>query len=300
MAGRTADHDRLLKTYRYLRIGMIGVVLALAVSILIERSAVDCWQSSVSSYYYTPVRAILVGSVMAIGVSLIVIKGDGRWEDIFFNFAGIMAPAVAVIPTASVGTCWSVEPQTQPRNAAGEWAEWAQANIDNNTKALLIAGFAGLVTGAVLAMVSEKSILGPVRAGVPEMRIGLLVTFGLLVLITAGYLWWDDFSSRAHGLSAVAMFVFLGLGIASNAHQRRERPGRRWFMLAYAAIVAAMAISGLVIGFFPGDWDHRILILETVEIALFAAFWAVQTYEHWNDTGLPPVEVDTARTPAGV
>jgi hypothetical protein len=41
----------VIKAYRYLRIGMIGAVLLLAVSILIERSKVDCWQRSISAYY---------------------------------------------------------------------------------------------------------------------------------------------------------------------------------------------------------------------------------------------------------
>ena len=51
-------HD-VIKTYRYLRIGMIGAVVLLAASIGIERSKVDCWQTSISAYYYTPARAVL-------------------------------------------------------------------------------------------------------------------------------------------------------------------------------------------------------------------------------------------------
>lgn len=39
-----------IKTYRYLRIGMIGAVFLLAASIGIERSKVDCWQTSISAY----------------------------------------------------------------------------------------------------------------------------------------------------------------------------------------------------------------------------------------------------------
>jgi hypothetical protein len=64
-----------IKTYRYLRRGMIGAVVLLAVSIAIERSKVDCWQTSISAHYYTPVRAIFVGSMIAVGLSLVVYKG---------------------------------------------------------------------------------------------------------------------------------------------------------------------------------------------------------------------------------
>ena len=45
MARRTAEplkSQDAIKTYRYLRIGMIGAVVLLAASIAIERSKVDC------------------------------------------------------------------------------------------------------------------------------------------------------------------------------------------------------------------------------------------------------------------
>lgn len=51
---------------------MVGAVLLLAASIAIERSKVDCWQTSISAYYYTPARAIFVGGLMVIGFALIV------------------------------------------------------------------------------------------------------------------------------------------------------------------------------------------------------------------------------------
>ena len=45
--------DPAIQTYRYLRLGLVGGVVLLAASILIERAEVDCWQTSVSGYYYT-------------------------------------------------------------------------------------------------------------------------------------------------------------------------------------------------------------------------------------------------------
>jgi hypothetical protein len=110
-------------TYRYLRLGMVGVVLLLGVSILIERWQVDCWQTSVSAYYYTPVRAVFVGGLMAIALALIVIKGSTTWEDATLNAAGMLAPVVAVVPTADVGRCWSVAPGPSPVGTDGRLAE---------------------------------------------------------------------------------------------------------------------------------------------------------------------------------
>ncbi|MDP8988060.1 MAG: hypothetical protein M3N11_06900, partial [Actinomycetota bacterium] len=82
-----------------------------AASIAIEYAAADCWQASISAYYYTPVRGIFVGAIIAVGFSLIVIKGRGMLEDTALNFAGIFAPIVAVAPTTNVGNCWSLKPQ---------------------------------------------------------------------------------------------------------------------------------------------------------------------------------------------
>jgi hypothetical protein len=111
----------VIKTYRYLRLGMVGAVVLLAASIGIERSKVGCWQTSISAYYYTPVRAIFVGSLMAVGLSLIVYKGRGRGEDLCLNFAGMLAPVVAIVPTKNVGTCWSIEPRPSPVKPTARW-----------------------------------------------------------------------------------------------------------------------------------------------------------------------------------
>ena len=284
---RSIDRDDLpLKTYRYLRIAMSGAVLTLTVSIVIERLNVSCWQTSVSGYYYTPVRAIFVGALMAIGANLIVIKGGTTWEDIFFNFAGVMAPAVAVLPTTNVGRCWSVDPPSSPVDTNGNLAAWVVGNIENNTRSLLIAGFIGLAVAALIAMISDRAILGPARVGTAPLRWGLLATGFLLVAILALHLYWNNFATKAHGFSALIMFVFLGAGILSNALQRRNRDDRRTYMIAYFSIVGAMALAGLLLLPVFDEWDHRTLVLEAIEVALFLVFWLFQTNELWNETSL--------------
>jgi hypothetical protein len=45
------EGERAQKTYRYLRIGLIGAAVLLAVSVLIERVMVQCWQGAMSGYY---------------------------------------------------------------------------------------------------------------------------------------------------------------------------------------------------------------------------------------------------------
>ena len=86
------------KTYRYLRIGMLVVVLTLGYSVLQERRASGCWLGSISGYYYTPVGPVFVGMMVAVALALVVIKGR-MVEDVFLTLAGFMAPVVAFLPT---------------------------------------------------------------------------------------------------------------------------------------------------------------------------------------------------------
>src|SRR5680860_326649 len=104
------EDDFVRKTYRYLRIGLLFSVLMLGISIVVERVMIECWQTSISGYYYTPVRAVFVSSLVVTGVAMIAIKGQGV-EDLMLNIAGMLAPVVAFVPTQNVSEgCWSSPP----------------------------------------------------------------------------------------------------------------------------------------------------------------------------------------------
>jgi hypothetical protein len=282
-----------IKTYRYLRIGLIGAVVLLAVSIAIERSKVDCWQTSISAYYYTPVRAIFVGTMIAVGLSLIVYKGRSNVEDGCLNFAGMLAPAVAVAPTTDVGRCWSVAPSPLPVNDDGSLADWVVTNIDNNIYALLIAGGIGLGVAAIIAMAVNRSVRAPIDVGERGTRVSLAVT--ALVLLLGWWLIqnWDDFNTRAHGFAAVLMFVFLIGAIVAKAIEHWDEREKVWFWV-YAAVAALMVLGGILIPTTRVFDDHTVFALEAYEIAFFAFYWIVQTVENWNEKviGTVPVQAD--------
>jgi hypothetical protein len=256
-----------LKTYRYLRIGMVGAVVLLATSILLERSKVDCWQTSVSAYYYTPVRAIFVGCLMAVGLALIVYKGRYPGEDPFLNFAGMLAPVVAIAPTTDVGSCWSVQPEQRPVTADGSLAPWVVDNIDNNFNALLIAGTVGLFVavfvGVVLARREQKGvsdILDP-KTRATTMTIGASGIVLLVAWLLSRY--WNDFDTRAHGYAAVGMFALLIGAIIAVAVGHWEKRDK-WFWRY--AVVALLMLLGVL--FFPATrvaGDHTVLWLEAYE-----------------------------------
>jgi hypothetical protein len=95
--------DARLVSYLTLRkfIGLIGILLPFAlviIHILLARQAE--MQGSMSGYYYTDVRGVLVGSLCAIGVFLFAYRGYDAWDDILTNAAGVFAIGVALFPTA--------------------------------------------------------------------------------------------------------------------------------------------------------------------------------------------------------
>lgn len=278
-------HD-VIKTYRYLRIGMIGAVVLLAASILIERSKVDCWQTSISAYYYTPVRAIFVGTLIAVGLALIVYKGRTDWEDVSLNFAGMFAPVVAVAPTTDVGNCWSIPPSPLPVTEDGSLSAWVVTNIDNNFYALLIAGGVGLAVAAGVAMLVGRSVRAPLVVGERGTRVSLAVT-GLVLLFGWWLIQnWDGFTTHAHGYAAVLMFVFLVAAILAKVVEYWNDRDRPWFRV-YVAVAALMILGGILIPTTRIFEDHTVFALEAYEITFFAVYWIVQTAENWNETVRP-------------
>src|SRR5215471_3051737 len=97
--------DQGLISYKTLRraVGCIGIslpfVLAIVNMLLVSKLIL---QGSVSGYYYTGVRGVLVGSLCAIGVFLFAYHGYNDWDDRLTNAAGVFAIGVALFPTAPV------------------------------------------------------------------------------------------------------------------------------------------------------------------------------------------------------
>jgi hypothetical protein len=273
-----------VKTYRYLRISMVGAVVLLGVSILIERSELSCWQTSVSAYYYTPARAVFVGVLMAIGLCLIVIKGSTAWEDATLNAAGMLAPVVAVVPTTDVGECWSQSPgrlpgrrRRQPRRLGDrEHRQQHHGAVDHRHRR------AGGRRDHRQHRHEQRQ--GGRRGGRRRHAAGAGGGDGVPARRRGLFVLWDDFNTRAHGIAAVLMFFFLALAVGGNAWDRRGGPAPRTYFWLYASIAAAMVIAPAIMFPLGSGWRHMVLALEATEIALFAVFWLVQTREHWDET----------------
>jgi hypothetical protein len=270
-------NTHIVKTYRYLRIAMVSLVVALGVSVaheMIEKEG-KCFQTSISAYWYTPAQAIFVGTLIAIGVCLIALKGNTEWEDIFLNVAGMLAPFVALVPTPGPGKCQTVKVDALERTAA----------VENNVTALLAVGLLGVVLALAFAVRSR----GTQRT--TQFGIGV----SALVIVGAAIWFWtdlDSFIEYAHYTAALTMFGFIILVVAWNAWQfARQNTDdvttieRREYATNRYAIVAALMVGSLVLmGGYAKlfEWDHAVLWIEGVLITLFATFWVLQTKELWG------------------
>ena len=284
-AARRMRADANIKaSYRYLRLSVVVLVITLAVSLLIEMTAGRTrWLGSISAYYWTPVHAVFIGALFAMGASFVALKGRDSIEDMSFNLAGVLAPVVALVPTRRPGglceRCHPVEVD-------------AAALVRNNVPALGIALFVTIVVAYVIARLDNRR-----RPSIPTAAwVGLGLGAALLV---GGVVWYvagrRSFHDHAHLTAAAAMFVAIWCAVMVNAGLPRRllerlygwlgeeipEPSRPGFLLTYRILAVCMAVSPLIL--FSGR-DHQIFVVEALEILPFGVFWALQTAEGW-DTG---------------
>jgi hypothetical protein len=272
MSGIAGERPRFIKTYRYLRVAMIGVVIVLAAALARQLWA-DSWDlhPSISAYYYTPVQAVFVSALVVIGVCMVVLKGNTPWEDTFLNLAGMLAPIVAFVPTPAVNACTA---------SAGVPAGTA-ANITNNMFALLVGGLAGLVATYLIARAEHDSLAArrPVGAG-------LLIAAAFWAAATAWFVWGrESFDCGAHYTAAITMFVFIITVVAWNAWGAAGENLAGAARTSYGMLAPLMILSAVVLGFLT--WreliSNGVFWIEAALITEFAIFWIIQSRELWVD-----------------
>jgi hypothetical protein len=269
-----------VKTYRYLRLALVGLVVLLFASLALEWAAVghECVQPTISAYWHTPVRGVLVGVLVTMGICLIALKGSTDAEDVLLNLAGLLAPGVAFIPTTAFTSCISVP------GSAGD----VTASVANNMQSLFVLG----IVAVVLALVIVVRERGSVASLSGWDRVGLAMGFAA----TAGGATWfyvsrPTFVEHGHNVAAVPMFLAIVAAVWVNArdvqrtaeHTAGLRRVRGRYVALYRSISVAMAATlALAVVGHLADWTYALLVVEVLLITLFGAFWVIQTRELWN------------------
>jgi hypothetical protein len=281
-------------TYRYVRVGLVALVAFLLVSLVLTWDS-SCLQGSISAFFYTRTHAVFVATLCAAGICLIAYKGSRIGEDALLNFAGFMAFVVALVPTDSGGLC-------QP------WLPTVAdpfGGVANN----IVALFAAAATGAALylglsrwrAPQAAPTASGPdcTAAATGWKKLATAILHGekylpaiLFIIAIAGapLLLWDWFMQRAHVIAAVALFLSITLVAVYHACYARAAVRQRLTRF-YATIAALMLITvGLAIVFLYLQVPYAVITVEGLLILLFGVFWAVQTWDVWDEADRYPAD----------
>lgn len=286
------------KSYRYLRIAMIGVLFALAASVFYQSSQQGSFLASVSAYYYTSAQGVFVGALIGLGVSMIALQGMNDAENLFLNLGGMFAIVVAIVPTdrgpdfdTAVQACRKSGGTLLTHRASNTLdcptvhalQEAARANVENNMAALLIVGGLALILAAVILAKSRNDGAGTAgrKWAFAGLSAAVLLWAGGLIALAVSVNW---LAGNAHYIAAGCLGLCILVVVEANAYRRQER-GRRTNAVnllsayRYTWIGAVMLVGAGVLIWL---WQAGVISLFWVEISvalMFILFWTVQTLE---------------------
>ncbi len=273
-------------TYRYLRGGMVVIIVLLFAAVLINSIPTDCWQGSISAYYYTAARNVFAAALCCLGIMLIVYKGSNDTEDVLLNLAGTLAFFVAFVPAKmpEPGGCQLILPTADEKLSA----------INNNVGATIVALIVAAAILAFVYVVDKQSHSDTTQWG---NRLRILSAVILACFVAAFFFAPKLFEATAHYAAAIIIFtiivavVFINAYLVSNQDEQDPKTRERyrncyrfigWMMLGSLLGAVAFATMGWLSQ--RDAWSIPVFALETILLIEFALFWAFQTVELWNHT----------------
>lgn len=273
--------DAARLTYRYLRVSVAVMGLLLFVGIGLDASSGGERFGSISGYFYSPVRSLFVGALVAIGPALVAIKGRPGWEDMLLDLAGMVIPVVALVPAPrdlGQAVCGAGIERCVPPDLVGA--------VVNNVTALAVMGVPLLVFAW---WTGRRALGGPALPGL------LTATGAYLMLVVWFWAWRQTFLVAAHDVAAIAFFLLTaavawinGRGVQTRTTARVLTPMH--YAHAYRVIAAVMvttlvaAVAGWALG-SAGAWTPPfgwVFVVESMLLAAFIMFWLLQTAENWD------------------
>lgn len=257
------DGGVALDTYRFLRGGMVVMVVMLGGALAVERWHATCWQTSISAYYFTTAHTVFLGVLYAIGALLIVYQGTGDTENTLLNLAGVLAFVIATVPTTRpVLLCGSGDPVAD--------TVWPAVLLNIWTVAV------------VLALSRVASWLLFRRNARPRDTVGVAAVWlqravlgvGVAVLAIAP----DWFRANAHGVAATLMFAAIVLTVLNTTFGTHTATYRLIYQVI-SVIMAGTLVATVAVHLLLDNFNHTVLVVEAALILEFAVYWVVQTVE---------------------
>lgn len=280
----TSASTSLERTYRYLRLSLVGVVVLISVSIASYISQHGPL-GSISASYYTDAGPIFVGGVFAVALALLALSGHS-FGQVSLDLAAIVAPVIAIVPAPIFAgdvpglavDCGDAVAPCVPVPFIGA--------VHNGMIALIATGVVGWITALVVLAIQHS---------LTRRTAAALAISGAIIAATAAWfvLAPGSFLRGAHVVAAASFFLFIALAALASAVDARGS-GRPGYAIAYFVIAGAITLDlllllGVVIAGTagaaipePGGYS-LVFIGEAVALGLFATFWIVQTVETWRD-----------------
>jgi hypothetical protein len=288
-----------LAVYRNVRIGLSLTAVMLTASILIQSLHVThvqdppkkiCFQSQLSEYFYTTAHSIFVGSLLILAALFFVYRSTTDTENALLQIAGVAALTAALVP--------------EDRKYLKECTIYIPKEVDVSTviRVNLVAVVVALVVAWFITLFQHKhkrkDARGkPIRqkksSGGNSARCILrtVVVLGVVAICIPGAP-----LQLAHGVAGLLLLVsFIATAFVTAFIARREhRPPKRkvwvhcfyrWFYLGWAIFMALTLIGILLILVCHGEYlgDVGGTILESAITLQFCAYWAVQTFDLWDE-----------------
>ncbi|MWV50667.1 hypothetical protein GRS96_15440 [Rathayibacter sp. VKM Ac-2803] len=270
------------RTYRYVRVSLCAAVLLLGVGVVWHLIALGPLRS-ISAAYYTPARSVFVGALVAVAVALVVLAGRSVRRYLLL-LAGMIAPIIALVPV----------PLDAGELPGAGCADGAARCLPAGTVDEVAVGMLAYLTVSAAVLAASVVFLALDRS----LDRWAVLRCGIAALLLAAVGLWStqpSFGLVAHYAAAGAFFVLIaavaGIHAAEVGAEGVTGPGSPVvYARCYAALAALIALVEVLLIALVATGsgasllgDQWLLIGEAAALALFAAFWVLQTVENWDE-----------------
>lgn len=300
--GAEQSDDVARETYRTLRLMLVTLPVLLLVGSLLILLTTGEVETSISAYYFGPIRDIFVGAMVGIAVCLVVYRGSSAFEDHILNVAGFYAVFVALVPADLSKTIEELGAETPVSDALQEEPSVGSLDVaaatvqELSVEPLRISAGAALLVALMFVYVLRRArrFPAPEVAAEPRAHVAFWVVNALGVAF-AGLVAWRVVEGAAfdwvHSGAAVLLIVSLAIAVASHLWPgffgAEDHPSYRstairglTYRSAYAVILVLMVAGAGVVALVAGE--YRVIAVEWLEVALFAVFWVLETARTWT------------------
>ena len=273
--GVRADVSYQVRSYRYLRIGIIGLLVALGAGVVYQRVQPNCGLGSVSAYFYTPARSVFVAGLVGLGVCMIALRGMNLAEDIFLNIGGIFAFLVAFFPVSG-GSGLCQDPDTR-----------VSASVQDNVAALLIVGILAIAVAFTFLAIGWQGREEAHRRWALVEGIVALALWAVTLIAITSYLSWA--LRYVHYIAAISLAVCIIAVACANAYRHEQTPMgdrllktvmlRHPIRFLYTWIAAGMLVISIILIVLAVTSVITVFWVEISVAGMFIFFWTWQTIQ---------------------